>query len=80
MTAEAWCNLIKNNNISNTELEHNRNKLIEALGSKRYDDLKMQMEADQVTSDHIAVFSIKYRPKNKPTYYCLYASTRSKGR
>jgi hypothetical protein len=34
----------------------------------------MQMEADQVTSDHIEVFSGKYRPKNKPICYCFYAA------
>ncbi len=32
------------------------------------------MEADQVTSDHIEVFSGKYRPKNKPICYCFYAA------
>ncbi len=34
----------------------------------------MQMEADQVTSDHIRVFSRKYRPKNKPICYYFYAT------
>jgi hypothetical protein len=34
----------------------------------------MQMEADQFTSDHIGVFSGKYRPKNKPICYCFYAT------
>ena len=74
MTAETWCNLIKKFYINNTNLEFNGNTLIKALGLKRYQNLKMQMEADQVTSDHIGVFSRKYRPKNKPICYCFYAT------
>ena len=74
MTAETWCNLIKKIYINNTNLEFNGSTLIKALGLKRYQNLKMQMEADQVTADHIGVFSRKYRPKNKPICYCFYAT------
>jgi hypothetical protein len=61
-------NMVQSNKIfyiNNTNLEFNGNTLIKALGLKRFQNLKMQMEADQVTSDHIGVFSRKYRPKNK---------------
>ncbi len=48
--------------------------LIKALGLKRYQNLKVQMEADQVTSDLIGVLSRKYRQKIKPICYCFYAT------
>ncbi len=60
--------------INNTNLEFDGSTLIKGLGFKRYQNLKMQMEADQVTPDHTGVFSRKYRPKNKPICYCFYAT------
>jgi hypothetical protein len=47
ITAETWCNLIKKIYINNTSLEFNGQILIKALGLKRYQDLRMQMEAEK---------------------------------
>jgi hypothetical protein len=76
MTAETWCNLIKKIYINNTSLEFNGQTILKPLGLKRYQDLRMQMEAEKsnVTCDHIGIFSGKYRPKNKPMCYCFYAT------
>jgi hypothetical protein len=69
MTAEKWCSLIKKYYISNKIMEFNGSILAKCLGLKRYQGLKMQMEALHnitISNDHIGVFSNKHRPKNQP--------------